>query len=553
MPSWGSNAGPFAQVTRPLLDQNGVTLIDTSNSFGFSPLGIALREQVLFGLPNASFSQTPPSPYDPISEEQNPLPYWSIQTTNNITATSVYDSTTETWGVKLDPGTAPSGDSCILRTRAWVTTDNNIALRQKAYLNLVKNGIYAGATQWNITLSATYYDATNVAIGTTVIGTALDNATWTSIGGATTAAGSAISASASWVEFAINLTTTATVTSSTSATLQSLIVATSNVATGQFIVTDVFTSSGTWTRPNGVTNLLGVVAIGGGGGGGGGGLAANLNDTGRGANGGGGGGSSRWGYIQNLYVGDVTSVAVGIGTAGSGGTATSFSKAVGATTTNSTNPTNGGAGGATTFGSYLSIPGGGGAVGTAGGTAAGTITTTVYGASSLASVAGGGGGSTAGGAGNASTASAYVQLPFWSVAYPTGSAGGSAVGAGGTTNTPGTGAIAGTSGIIGSGGGGAGNLFNFSTGAAGVGTAGIGGTGAGGSGGGAVIRYSAAAGTYTGTAGIGGGAGANSGAGGGGGGAAGAVSGNYTNSSVAITSGAGGAGGAGLLLVVYVG
>jgi hypothetical protein len=553
---YGSDSSIFQTLTTQITDASGVTVVDTGNGFGSSPMGVSLREQVLFGLPNASFNLLPPDPSAAIEEYNNPLPFWQVQTTSNITATSIYDSTTQTWGIKVDPGTAPSGDYITLKTRSWVSTDDNLALRQKASLTMVKNGSYAGATQWNLTLSAVYYDYTNTALGTTVIGTVYDNTTWTSISGTTTTGGSAIPASASWAEFTITLTTTATVSSSTSVTLQSLLLATSNPMTGSFLIADSFTASGTWTRPTGV-NFVTVVAVGGGGGGAGGGLRSD----GIGASnswGGPSGGSSSWAIIRDLYVGGDTTVSVGIGTAGVGGTAKTFSKAAGATTVNTganENAGSGGAGGATTFGTYLTIPGGGGATSqsTAGGRgAAGAAPTSgIFGLTFLGAVLGRD--STGGSAGNAGSASTYTQLPGWSAAFSAGAAGTDGVATGGNTNYSGTAGLAGSAGII--GGGGAGgrpewNATNFTTASI---SGGAGGYGAG-SGGGPAGAYASATRTMVVTAGAGGSGAANAGGGGGGGGGAlvaAATSTPYNASTITATSGAGGNGSLGRLYVIY--
>ena len=103
----------------------------------------------------------------------------------------------------------------------------------------------------------------------------------------------------------------------------------------------VFTSSGTWTRPSGVISII-VEVVGGGGGGG--------------ANAGGGGGAG--GYSRELIdVSALASETVTVGGAGGGGT-TSGNR-------------NGGAGGTSSFGSYLSCTGGalgyGGSNGASGG------------------------------------------------------------------------------------------------------------------------------------------------------------------------------------------
>ena len=71
-----------------------------------------------------------------------------------------------------------------------------------------------------------------------------------------------------------------------------------------------FTSSGTWTRPSGITKIV-VEIFGGGGGGGGGNTSGNVN----GANGGGAGGYS----MKFIDVSSISSATVTIGSAGSGG------------------------------------------------------------------------------------------------------------------------------------------------------------------------------------------------------------------------------------------
>lgn len=560
---FGSDRSAFQNQSITLADTSGIPLIDTDNTFGASPLGNALREQTLFGLPNATFNLLPPDPASPISDYENGLPYWSLQTTDNITATAVYDTTAQTWGVKIDPGTAPSGEYLTLKTRAWVATDTNFALRQKASLTLAKNGTYAGATQWNLTLSAEYFSSANTSLGTTVIGTVFDNTTWTSISGTTTTGGSAIPGSASWVEFTAKLTTTATVSSSTSVTLQSLLVATSNPTTGSFVVVDTFTSSGTWTRPTGVTNLLAVIGIGGGGGGAGGQVRATdrpaITSGGQAlvSVGGPSGGSSGLGLIQNIYVGNVDSISVGIGTAGAGGSGTTFTKAA-AGTARVANVglgygTNGGAGGATTFGTMLTVGGGaGGTANFAGGPAAATPTATVYGIVTFAGVGGVAQGTAVG---SASTTSTYSQIPYHPLPYVSGGAGGNGSGSGGT-GTAAVGGAAGSAGILASSSaGGTASIGTAVSPAVGVGTVGAGGAGGGAGGGGGVARFGTGTVTILGTAGNGGTAADSTGVGGAGGGAVVAsvdTAANYNASTITITSGNGAAGGKGVLYVFYV-
>jgi len=555
---FGGFRSSYESVLVSPTDPDGIPLLSTSNEFGASPMGLALLQQVRLGLPNATFNLLPPDPSLPIVELDNPLPYWQIQTTDNITATPLYDTTAQTWGIYINPGTAPSGDYITLKTRSWVSTDDNFALRQKASLVLSKVGSYAGTTQWNTTLTAVYYATDNTALSTAVIGTVYDNTTWTSISGTTTTGGSAISTTAAWAEFTIKLTATANITSSTGVTLKSLILASSSPLTSALVVTDTYTASGTWTRPTGVTSLIAVVGVGGGGGGLGGQTFSRNNSSNFTSGNAPSGGSSSWAIIKDLYVGDISTVTVGVGTAGVGGTATAFSKAAAGTAQQLETTTNGvgGAGGATTFGAYLTIPGGGGATSTNAttgkGTAGGAPTSSVYGLAYLGAVAGVGIGTAVGLAGSAAT---YSQLPYWQ-SFAVGGAGVAGTTTAGTPTANGTGGAGGTANIIGSGSAGGianwnstNNTWDVSPNAA------AGGSGAGGGGGGAGARMTVA-GTVVVTGGAAGTSSANSGVGGAGGGGAGVLAPNstiYNASTITITSGAGASGGAGRLYVVYVG
>ena len=95
----------------------------------------------------------------------------------------------------------------------------------------------------------------------------------------------------------------------------------------------VFTASGTWTKPSGITTVK-VIVTGGGGGGGGG--EQNHNN--------GGGGSAGGTAIEIIDVSSVSSVTVTIGAAGTSGAYSTV----------------GGAGGTSSFGSYCSSTGGAG-------------------------------------------------------------------------------------------------------------------------------------------------------------------------------------------------
>jgi hypothetical protein len=144
-------------------------------------------------------------------------------------------------------------------------------------------------------------------------------------------------------------TVTTTISSGATATTQTAGDNSTKVATTAYVQTavssvsyagsksQVFTSSGTFTVPTGISAVK-VTVIGGGGGG-----SGSNYGLGGGSGGGGAGVAVRW--ITGLTPGGT--VTVTIGTAGSAGTAT---------------PTSGGAGGTSSFGAYASATGGSGGV-----------------------------------------------------------------------------------------------------------------------------------------------------------------------------------------------
>jgi len=551
MAQFGSNRSIIAQNQSAVTDSNGNLIVSPDNAFGGSPLGLAARTQALYGIPNANFDILPADPYTAITSG-NPLPYWDTQIDGLGTALMAYDTATQAWAVTLDPtaGTAAS-ETITLKARSYLLNDSNLSLRQKAFLNITKNGTQA-TSEWNLVLSATYYDADNNQLSTYNIGTANSGSAWTTINGFTTSGTAAIDAAAQYVDFAATLTTTAAVAGTATVNLNSLILQTSTGANSGFLITDTFTSSGDWVRPVDVDYVT-VVAVGAGGGGGSGGVriasAAAINT------GGSGGGGAYWAIMKDLYVGNLGTVTIGVGAAGVGGTA------VTRTTAGTALGVAGGAGGATTFNTNLSVPGGsGGAAGgattlQAGGAKGGTVTVDVYDQASLTGLAGGAAGTANGTDGSApgaaDSAASFRILPSTPLAV-NGSNGGVGSGTGATQVT---GAI-GTAIALGYGGGGGGGGASGSITLAGnggnassntVGTA-IFGTGAGGGGAARAIDISASV-AVTGTAGNGGNAGSATGAGGGGGGAIQCDTGFTTAS---VTSGAGGNGSGGVVYVIYV-
>ena len=565
MAQTGSSIGMVSQSLTATVDPQGNPLISSDTAFGSSPAGVALLGQQLFGLPNATFNLTPPDVFSQLGPE-NELPYWTFDdfSDGEMTATPIYDSTAQTWGITINPGTAVSGDYCALTTRSYLINDDNLGLRQKAFAVIAKTGTAAGTTQWNLTLDAIYYDTTDTAIGTATLGTALDTGTWTSISGFTTAGGSAIPATAHFVELQFKVTATATITGSAVVTIKSCLLSSKVGATGAFLITDTYTSSGTWTAPTGVTALVALVGSGAGGGGAGGGLigssigAAGTANTPAAR----GGGSGAWTIVRDVPVTSGSAYSIGIGAGGAGGTAQAFSKANGSTSTAITNQASGAAGGATTFGTFFSIGGGGGATGAvvsvtgthANGVAgtAGVVSAGIFGATGVS-------GKTGEASGNATTNwdSALIYP------YTTAQTGGLAGASGSSSGTAIT-AFAGTAGTISSAtanmlmSGAAADSSTWSSPftQSDVGNSGNS-TGAGGAAGASscVAITATGVGTVTCTAGAAGSAVVISGCGGSGGGNAvvsAASTSTFRDRPVVIASGRGGSGQQGFITVVYI-
>lgn len=307
----------------------------------------------------------------------------------------------------------------------------------------------------------------------------------------------------------------------------------------------------TWTRPETVSILDYVIALGAGGGGAGGALTSTTATT-VSVNGSGGGGSGSNVYIAGLYVGGVSTISIYVPSGGAGGAARTFSKATGATTTSTQAALSGESPSATTFGSYLSAGSGGGGTASSGG-AAGVSSYTGY-ATDLHDGALGAPspGTSVGQAGDAGFWIIQAQSPTYYLPVLYGNAATTASRT--VTSFTGSAAPNGTfafDGIVTSGGGASGGLTQSSPSNGGIGAYG------GGAGAGSMINSpSASSGASATVVAATGGAGAL-GCGGGGGGPV-AVYGNatasfYTNCTLNITSGAGGAGGDGFVIIAYQG
>jgi len=249
---------------------------------------------------------------------------------------------------------------------------------------------------------------------------------------------------------------------------------------GAGVDVQLFTTSGTWTKPSGCRTVQ-IVCIGAGGGGGSGHAHASANKGGGG--GGGGGGITELTYRAVALPGSLT---VTVGTGGTGGAGVSA-------TTNGNPGTAGGASSASASGITYAYAAGGnfGAGGTNSGGAGGAALTTN-------ALWLGGAGGTGGTAAIGTTASTSQGAP--------GGGGGGGMSSGGTTYAGGSGATRVGIGTGGAGTGGAGSNVGFygsggggSTSSSGTSAAGgVGGYGAGGGG-------SGASSTTTGAGGNGGG------------------------------------------------
>lgn len=537
MVQFGSRYDSVAQNLSAVQDPQGNLIVSPDNSFGASPLGIAARTQALYGIPNANFNLLPPDEVAEIATG-NELPYWQIVNLGGITAKMNFDETAQAWGVRIDPSAAGSGDSLKLTTRSYLLNDTNLSLRQKAFASITKVGTMA-TSQWNLVMNATYYAASGSALGTYAIGTANSGTTWTSINGFTTSGTAAINAAAQYLDLDLTLTTTAAVTGTAKVDLTSVLLQTSTGggASQSFLITQNFTSSGTFTVPTGV-NYVSVVALSPGGGGQGGAVAGRGFAT-YSVSPAAGGATGYWVYARDLYVGNVASVSVGIGAGGTGGTARTVSKASGVTTTpigSQTTFSAPGSAGATTFGSLISVPG----PGTSG---AGGTPTVNYGADTVQ-------GNANNGANHGITA--YTSgVPYTTFLVNAGNAGASGTGSGGTGAFSAGGTVPSGTGLAASGG--AGGTADSLVSSEGL-PPGIG--GGGGGGGGAGRAPTASNQTIVVTGGAGGAGVANSGSGGGGGGGA-VLSNNagttaYNTATITLTSGKGGDGATGFLSVIYI-
>jgi len=573
MAQFGSNTGMVSQNLSTVVDGQGNQIVSSDNSFGASPLGVAARTQALYGIPNANFNLTPPDVMAVI-DTSNPLPYWEISSQGSITAEMYYDDARQQWSVNLDPTSAGSGDFVTLKTRSYLLNDSGVSLRQKAFATLEKIGTYAGSNEWNLVLTATYFDSTGTQLSTFAIGTVAQNTTWTGINGFTTSGTAIVDSAAAYLDLDFTMTAVATVSGTATAHLDALLIQTSIASGGgasSFLIVDSFTASGTWTRPTGVEYLVAVAGYSGGGGGGGG--SARYTSSTFSGDDHAGGAAGAYAIIRDLYVGDQGSVSVGIGAGGAGGLGGTASRPPGGPTT-TVNPTSASSGGATTFGSYLTL-----STGAAAGSAGTVVTTTPFVDSAITPVA-----DTIGTATRRSNSyfqtNGFSALPYQNFAPSAGGDGGAGEASAGTAGT--AGGTATVAGQIAAGGvrtlGGAGGSAGFIAGIGGrsaitrrdsgqgfayIGSSLASGTtfaytggsaqaGAGG-GGGAALFTGAGGSALKVVGGDGGNAAANSGSGGGGGGPAAIyISTGITTTNGTAIGGDGGNGGDGYLIVAYV-
>jgi len=675
----GSDSTVNSTATNGVIDAYGNSIVSGDASYGGQPLGDAAMNQVLFGIPNATFSLLPRDITQPIDNTDNPLPYWYIEESNTdaITVQVVYNEAANSYRLRIDPSRAVAGDTLTLSTKTKIRHDEGGMLKQYLLGSVYRNGTAPGSTQWGVVVENYYLDATNATVeggaGLFDFYDTTSAASLADIAEQTVTTSSFVDPSATYLQLKMVISATATVTSNVTLDVDTLFVdsqyfkpvnalafsekgqlavstakkdwsvlgvgADGEVLTadsaeltgmkwaaaggggggipltlidakGDLIVgsapdtairlavgaddeqlfadstvaggvawgpavreySETFETSGTWTRPTGVDYVT-VIAVGAGGGGGGGAAAAGVSSTGTDTQtqGGGGGGSGGWIIVRNLYVGDLSTVSVGIGARGSGGNGATATKAAGVSAVVFANGTAGSAGGSTTFGSLLTLGGGGGGAGglanntanviSAGGIA-GTITNTTFGADQFLGTAGGTG-SNNGGSGNSTAATNFgVRLwdrfPYFSQTFALGESGGAGtatVPAGGTTYL-GPAGVASNAGFFGAGGGG-GRAIHASAGDGGSAYA-----GGGGGGGGAGSRVGSTAGAAVATGGWGGDSASylsdtvRVGGGGGGGGGAlgwtGSGSSIRNASSFNSTGGSGGTGDIARLIVVYV-
>jgi hypothetical protein len=579
---YGSDATFAGNADGGLVDNRGNAIISSSVGPGDAPLGYAVLNQIGGKFANGLINFPPPDTASAIGNFDNPLPFWNVTDESNgrINATfvvldssisSALSSAIGSAGVggqaigsyvglgalKISTLNAVSGDTYTLSQRAPTIVVPR--MKEIGWAVYGYSGTATPTAAFTVKTDVIYYDGEGSAISTATLGSSTN--TQIALYSGTVHYGYTQGTSAtdylSDAAMSVEMTSTFTVTAGTVTQDQAIYVSSSIInpqyaKVGGSVVVDVFTSSGTWTRPTGVDYVT-VIGVGGGGGGASGaGIGGVVGVGERRLDGTGGGGGGRVAVVANLPVTDA-SYSIGIGAGGAGGVGGTATKASGGTAAMSLALVSGSDGGVSTFGSLLTFGAGIGATARTGGAAGSVVSLPVF-TFDLSASGGGGAGGLASSSTTATLGTAGVTNTYLSFYKTAGTVGANGT-QGSTTGTVGTATLggAGTATAAGWGGGGGGSGFIPRTSVEAMDNS-AGGRSGGGGAGGPARRHATTSGTMTATGGAGGSAVANSGGGGGAGGDASVLSETqavYNTSTLTVTGGNGGAGASGIILIAY--